>query len=57
MTHTKASTTTFRGLAVFGASMLCFAGAAFFAISGSLHQMTENDCKAGIQAACNELAK
>lgn len=57
MTYTKASTTTFRGLAVFGASMLCFGAACFFAINGSLHQMTENDCKAGIQAACDELAK
>ena len=37
--------------------MACFAGAAFLAINGSLHQMTENDCRAGIQAACDELAK
>tara|TARA_S200002703_G_scaffold76021_2_gene65664 strand:+ start:798 stop:971 length:174 start_codon:yes stop_codon:yes gene_type:complete len=57
MTSSQPNKTPIRGAAVFFLSMACFAGAAFFAISGSLHQMTENDCKAGIQAACDELAK
>jgi len=37
--------------------MLAFGGACFLAVSASLQVMTENDCKAGIQAACDQLAK
>ena len=37
--------------------MLAFGGACFFAVSSSLQQMTHADCQAGIQAACDELAK
>jgi|TARA_R100001163_G_scaffold12521_2_gene11637 hypothetical protein len=57
MTSSQPNQTPIRGAAVFLFSMACFAGAAFLAINGSLHQMTENDCRAGIQAACDELAK
>lgn len=55
MISSQPNTTPIRGAAVFLFSMACFAGASFLAINGSLHQMTENDCQAGIQAACEAL--
>ena len=42
------------------ASLALFAGMTgigMFFVSGSLDDMTHNDCKAGIQRACDQLAK
>ena len=57
MTRAQSQTATRQSLLLFFCSMLAFGGACFFAISASLQQMTENDCKAGIQAACEQLAQ
>ena len=42
------------------ASLALFAGMTgigMFFVSGSLDDMTHNDCQAGIQRACDQLAK
>ena len=57
MTRAQSQTATRQSLLLFFCSMLAFGGACFFAVSSSLQQMTHADCQAGIQAACDELAK
>ena len=57
MTRAQSQTATRQSLLLFFCSMLAFGGACFFAVSASLQQMTHNDCQAGIQAACDQLAK
>lgn len=57
MTNAKAPNDQLKAAAVFFLAMICFGGVAFLGVSESLHHMTENDCKAGIQAACDQLAK
>ena len=57
MTRAQSQTATRQSLLLFFCSMLAFGGACFFAVGASLQLMTENDCKAGIQAACNQLTK
>lgn len=57
MTNAKAPNNQLKAAAVFFLAMICFGGVAFLGVSESLHHMTENDCKAGVQAACDELAK
>ena len=44
----------------FIAALAMFAGltgAGIFVVSGSLDDMTRNDCQAGIQRACDQLAQ
>lgn len=55
MTNAKAPNDQLKAAAVFFLAMICFGGVAFLGVSESLHHMTENDCKAGIQAACEAL--
>ena len=57
MTRAQSQTATRQSLLLFFCSMLAFGGACFLAVGSSLQLMTENDCKAGIQAACNQLAQ
>ena len=57
MTNAKAPKDQHKAAAAFFLAMICFGAVAFLGVSESLHHMTENDCKAGIQAACDQLAK
>ena len=36
---------------------LLFGGALFVSLTGTLDQMTERDCRLGVQAACEELQR